>query len=342
MARAIDCLVNVDMGDQAARVDDPGQGGLLQGRRVLPVQPGAAGLLDDMDANGVERAILLTQVKATEDRAQRFVAARPDRFALGVGGFNLLRPMKTSGRSSRSWRDNPVAYASRRAQLLGRRHVPAQRRRLLPALHQVLRARPAAVPEHRHPRPAHPGRGPEPDPPRSRLRAVPRAQAVHDPRRRPLVGHGHPPHAQVREPAADDLGVVPKRLPESLLHYMSTRGKDRIMFASDYPVLSMERCLGEVAELPLTDEVRTAWLVGNAKAYSSASRTPLPERTRWNVSVHYRTVALSKWQVQSWTSSQWMRTTTTTSRWMRSPATSTRSSRPGGCTRSRTASGSSS
>ena len=35
----------------------------------------------------------------------------------------------------------------------------------------------------------------------------------------------------------------PKRLPASLLHYMSTRGKDRILFASDYPVLSFERCL---------------------------------------------------------------------------------------------------
>ena len=48
----------------------------------------------------------------------------------------------------------------------------------------------------------------------------------------------------------------PKRLPESLLHYMSTRGKDRILFASDYPVLSIERCLGEAANLDLTDDVR--------------------------------------------------------------------------------------
>ena len=35
----------------------------------------------------------------------------------------------------------------------------------------------------------------------------------------------------------------PKRLPEALLHYMRTRGKERIIFASDYPVLSMERCV---------------------------------------------------------------------------------------------------
>ena len=59
----------------------------------------------------------------------------------------------------------------------------------------------------------------------------------------------------------------PKRLPESLLHFMSTRGPGRILFASDYPVLSMERCLGEAANLDLSDEVRDAWLYGNAQDF---------------------------------------------------------------------------
>jgi predicted TIM-barrel fold metal-dependent hydrolase len=59
----------------------------------------------------------------------------------------------------------------------------------------------------------------------------------------------------------------PKRLPAELLHYMSTRGKDRIIFASDYPVLSFERTLGEAANLDLTDEVRRAWLHDNARAF---------------------------------------------------------------------------
>jgi len=59
----------------------------------------------------------------------------------------------------------------------------------------------------------------------------------------------------------------PKYLPASLLHYMSTRGRDRVMFATDYPVLSFERCLGEAAALDLTDEVREAWLYGNANAF---------------------------------------------------------------------------
>ena len=59
----------------------------------------------------------------------------------------------------------------------------------------------------------------------------------------------------------------PKRLPDSLLHYMSTRGKDRIIFASDYPALSMERTLGEAASLDLSDEVRDRWLYENGKSF---------------------------------------------------------------------------
>ncbi len=59
----------------------------------------------------------------------------------------------------------------------------------------------------------------------------------------------------------------PKHLPESLLHYMRTRGKDRIIFASDYPALSMDRTLGEAAKLDLSDEIRDRWLYQNGKSF---------------------------------------------------------------------------
>ena len=59
----------------------------------------------------------------------------------------------------------------------------------------------------------------------------------------------------------------PKRLPASLLHFMSTRGTNRVIHASDSPVLSMERCLGEIATLDLTDEVRQAWRYDNAAEF---------------------------------------------------------------------------
>ena len=96
MTRAIDCLVNVDMGDQPqpdwmVRVKED----YFKGGDSFFKSPELSELIDDMDANGVERAILMCNVKATEGRALSFVEARPDRFALAVGGFNLLKPMPT-------------------------------------------------------------------------------------------------------------------------------------------------------------------------------------------------------------------------------------------------------
>ena len=70
----------------------------------------------------------------------------------------------------------------------------------------------------------------------------------------------------------------PKRLPPALLHYLRTRGTNRILFASDYPVLSMQRCLDEARGLDLTPEVRDAWLYGNAAKFFFASARAEPGR----------------------------------------------------------------
>ena len=234
--------------------------------------PELSELLDDMDANGVERAILMTKIASREDRALQFVEERPDRFALGVGGFNLLRPMPTL-RDARVVRARqPGRLRDGRPELLGRRHVPAERRRLLPALHEVLRARPAALHEHRHPRAAAAGRGAEPDPPRPGLHPLPRAEAVHDPRRRPVVGHRDPPDAEVPEPAADDLGVVAQAPARVAARTTCARGaRTGSSSPPTTPVLSMERCLGEVAALDLPDEVRRRGSTTTPSRSSSAA-----------------------------------------------------------------------
>jgi len=59
----------------------------------------------------------------------------------------------------------------------------------------------------------------------------------------------------------------PRHLPESLLHFMSTRGKGRVMFASDSPVLSITRCIKEAAALELAPEVLDAYLYQNAQDF---------------------------------------------------------------------------
>jgi predicted TIM-barrel fold metal-dependent hydrolase len=114
MTQAIDGLVNVDFADREmpdwmVRVkDDYFKGGFEF------ASPELEELLDDMDGHGVEKAILTTQVSLTAEtsRAIRFVEARPDRFALGVGGFDLLKPMKTVRSLESFVANNPVVYAS--------------------------------------------------------------------------------------------------------------------------------------------------------------------------------------------------------------------------------------
>jgi predicted TIM-barrel fold metal-dependent hydrolase len=66
----------------------------------------------------------------------------------------------------------------------------------------------------------------------------------------------------------------PKYLPDSVLHYMNTRGKNKIMFASDHPVLSMDRCLEEAQELDLRPGVLEKYLYGNAQAVLFGERNP--------------------------------------------------------------------
>ncbi len=67
---------------------------------------------------------------------------------------------------------------------------------------------------------------------------------------------------------------APKYLPDSLIHYMNTRGKHKIMFASDHPVLSMERCVKEARELDLRPGVLEKYLYENAEAVIFQERKP--------------------------------------------------------------------
>jgi len=58
---------------------------------------------------------------------------------------------------------------------------------------------------------------------------------------------------------------APKYFPQELLQYMNTRGSHKIIFASDHPVLSMERCVTEARALDLREGVLEKFLYQNAK-----------------------------------------------------------------------------
>lgn len=54
---------------------------------------------------------------------------------------------------------------------------------------------------------------------------------------------------------------APKHIPPAIIRYLNTRGSDRVMWASDYPVLTFERCMTEIAALQLRDEATLAKFV---------------------------------------------------------------------------------
>jgi predicted TIM-barrel fold metal-dependent hydrolase len=57
---------------------------------------------------------------------------------------------------------------------------------------------------------------------------------------------------------------APSHYPQEVVQFMNTRGADKVMFATDYPLLPFNRCMREVRDLPLRDNVWSKFLRENA------------------------------------------------------------------------------
>jgi predicted TIM-barrel fold metal-dependent hydrolase len=64
----------------------------------------------------------------------------------------------------------------------------------------------------------------------------------------------------------DLSGWSPRYLPQSVVRYADTLLQDRVLFGTDYPLLTPERWLRDFAELPIRDAVRPKILRDNAVA----------------------------------------------------------------------------
>jgi uncharacterized protein len=62
----------------------------------------------------------------------------------------------------------------------------------------------------------------------------------------------------------DLSGWRPKYFPENLIRYTNTQLKHKMLFGSDYPLITPDRWLEDFAELPIKDEVRPLVLKENA------------------------------------------------------------------------------
>jgi predicted TIM-barrel fold metal-dependent hydrolase len=62
----------------------------------------------------------------------------------------------------------------------------------------------------------------------------------------------------------DLSGWSPKYFPEILIQYTNTRLRNKMLFGSDYPLITPDRWLDDFAKLPIRDEVRPLVLKDNA------------------------------------------------------------------------------
>jgi predicted TIM-barrel fold metal-dependent hydrolase len=62
----------------------------------------------------------------------------------------------------------------------------------------------------------------------------------------------------------DLSGWSPKYFPEILIQYINTRLRDKMLFGSDFPLITPDRWLADFEKLPIKDEVRPLVLKENA------------------------------------------------------------------------------
>ncbi len=268
--RAIDCLVNVSLvsgknpPDWLVRVKED----YFKGGESFLKDIDFGELVEEMDRLGVRRAILMSNLKTgSMSKAREFVEKAPERFSLGVGGLDLLRPMPSLRALTEVVANAPVSYVSVGPSFWGDGNYPPGDAVYYPLYTKACELDLPVCVNTGLPGPPLPGEAQNP----IHLDRV----CVRFPELRLCMIHGADPWwdtairlmIKYRNLHLMTSAWSPKYLPESLLHYMRTRGKKKIIFASDAPALSLTRTVTEAAQLDLEPEVLDDYLYGNAERF---------------------------------------------------------------------------
>ncbi|KRD14082.1 amidohydrolase [Mycobacterium sp. Root265] len=268
-ARVIDCLANVHFGETEhqptfmTKVRDD----YFKGPKSMYDPIDLSALLDEMDTHGVRKAILMDSLAKPSVTARKFVEAHPERFALAMGGVNLLRPIPSLRELAAITKDLPVAYTVVGPSFWADGQYPPSDAVYYPLYTKCAELELPLCVNTGMPGPPIPGEVQNP----IHLDRV----CVRFPELKLCMIHGADPWWDVAIRMLikyQNLRLMtsawsPKRLPDSLLHYMRTRGPKKIIFASDYPVLRMERVVPEALALDLPAEVLDNYLYNNAAEF---------------------------------------------------------------------------
>jgi predicted TIM-barrel fold metal-dependent hydrolase len=220
-----------------------------------------------MDAGGVTVGLLSAWYGpegglVTNDEVAACVRARPDRL-VGVASVDITRPMPAVRELRRAVRE--LGFRGLRV-LPWLWNVPPNDRRFYPLYAECIELGVPFCTQVGHTGPLRPS---EPGRPIPYLDEV----ALEFPELTIVAGHiGFPwtgemislatkyPHVFI-----DTSAYTAARYPYDLVAYMAAHGRTKVLFGSNYPMITPARCLEGVGQLGLDDETRRLFLAGNAR-----------------------------------------------------------------------------
>jgi len=260
--RAIDGFVNVGMGSAErpaylVRVAEDYFKRTEQIFRDISVSE----MLETMDRLGVEKSILSLRAETPSAQVLAFCEAHPERFVLAAyvdprRGMPALRELEGL------CRNQPVVVARAVPFMI---NLPPDDRAYYPLYAKCIELELPISVNTGIPGPPAPGRCQDP----IYLDEV----CLFFPELKLVMAHGADPWWAVAirlmlkyaNLYLMTSAYAPRFFPPELIHFMNTRGQDKILFASDHPVLSMDRCIKEAQELDLREGVLDKFLYANAE-----------------------------------------------------------------------------
>ncbi len=220
-----------------------------------------------MDEGGVQTGLLCAWwgpqgALISNDEVASVVKRHPDRF-VGIASANLFKPMEAV-RELRRCVKNLGFKGLRIVQWLW--NLPATDRRYYPLYAECIELDVPVCLQVGHTGPLCPS---EPGRPIPYIDEI----ALEFPELRVVCGHiGYPWTAEMIAVATkhpnvfiDTSAYTAKRYPHELVNYLRGHGRKKVLFGTNYPMLTAARCLEDIDELKLEEEAKGLFLHANAR-----------------------------------------------------------------------------
>jgi len=222
--------------------------------------------IDAMDKAGVEKGLTCAWwspqgVLISNDEVAQFVKSYPDRL-IGVAAVNLFKPMEAVRELRRCV--NELGFrALRIVQWLW--NLPATDRRYYPLFSECVNLNIPVCFQVGHTGPLCPS---EPGRPIPYMDVV----AIEFPELKMVCGHiGYPWTTEMIAVATkhtnvyiDTSAYAAKRYPQELVAYMKSNGRKKVLFGTNYPMITPTKCLEDIPSLGLDEDTKNLFLHDNA------------------------------------------------------------------------------